>query len=297
MGNRDTTGHEEDPQVGAIPARAQQAKAAGKDLRVRPPKARKTKVAKPGKIDKRARRIQAQEKRRLALEARKAGLTYAAIAERVGYASAGAAHKAVQVAFSRVIQEPAADLKVMQVERINHMLVALWPKAQAGDERSIGMVLALMDKLDRYEGVEAATRSEVHHTGSVLVAQGNKEDFINAMRQMAGIAPDGTNIQATQTGPAALSAGSPDSAQGSLSDSARGDNVQSSGVTYPPGMGLAHEIVQGEVISTPPEVTDEVISEELPPEPDIPVVNDVPKGKTYAFGVDPKPQHTTKGTK
>lgn len=135
------------------------------------------------------RRIQAMEKQRRALEMRKAGATYHAIAQAVGYGDASAARKAIERAIADVIQEPAQEVRTIQIERLNHMLLTLWPKVQAGDERAIDTALRVMDKLDRLMGTDSASQVDVnvHHDGAVLVIDGDKDAFIRQMKKMAGV--------------------------------------------------------------------------------------------------------------
>lgn len=134
-------------------------------------------------------RLEAVEKQRRAIEMRKAGATYQAIAQAVGYADHTGARKAVQRAMQDVLQEPALELKTLQIERLNHMLLTLWPKCQAGDERSINTALNVMDRLDKLMGVEAATQVDVNvnHQGAVLVIDGDREAYIRHMKRMAGV--------------------------------------------------------------------------------------------------------------
>lgn len=159
------------------------------------------KSKKPGAIHKRGNRILAQEKRRSALELRKAGVSYAEIAKAVGYADQSGARKAVMKAFGEVIQEPVAELRVIQQERLNHMLMALWPRVQQGDETAINTALRVMDKVDRLQGTEEAPANNgggnmtVHTGDNILVIDGDKDDYIAALRKMsgAGVQADGTN--------------------------------------------------------------------------------------------------------
>lgn len=60
----------------------------------------------------------------LALRAR--GKTYAQIAQALGYADKGAAYKAVQRGLSTPLQEPAAELRALEVERLDRMTEAVW---------------------------------------------------------------------------------------------------------------------------------------------------------------------------
>lgn len=200
-------------------------------------------------------RIISQQKRRQALEFRKAGMTYAQIADQVGFSNAGAARKSVLKAFGEVIQEPVAELKTIQVERLNHMLLTLWGKVSQGDETAINTSLRIMDKIDSLMGTEAARQVEVRSDTAVLVIDGNKDDYITALKKMAGagVGPDGTNIQAQQvmgpgTGPQALPAAPQRN--------------------YPPGMGptggLSEDIVDGEVVEDVPSGDTPTLSAEGP---------------------------------
>lgn len=152
-------------------------------------------------------RLLSQEKRRRALESRKAGMTYQQIAQAVGYNDASAARKAVMKAYQEVIIEPVAELKTLQVERLSHMLLILWPQINAGDQGAIRTATLLMDKIDRLMGTETAPlhgSGDVHiHNGSpgVLVIDGSKDDYIASLKRMtgAGVGPDGENITVSQT--------------------------------------------------------------------------------------------------
>lgn len=137
-------------------------------------------------------RLLARERQRRALELRKAGSTYAAIAQALGYADHTSARQAVVRAFDEIIREPAIDLRGIQYERLNHMLLVLWPKVQGGDERAIGQALAVMDKMDRLMGTEESQKIDVdvNVAGAVLVIDGNKDEYIAAMKRMAGYAED-----------------------------------------------------------------------------------------------------------
>ena len=148
-------------------------------------------------------KILAKENQRKALELRKSGATFAQIAQAVGYSDASSCAKAVRKAMTEITQEPAMDLRTLQVERLNHMLLVLWPKVNAGDENAINTGLRIMDKLDRLMGTEAATQVDVNlsHEGAVLVIDGNKDEYIKQMQRMAGYV-DGVNGPAGASVPA-----------------------------------------------------------------------------------------------
>lgn len=176
----------------------------GEAIRQRALKRQREEDAKDGTKKKKRKRglttpskILAQEKMRKAVELRKAGATYDSIAQMVGYSDASGARKAVERAMKQMIQEPALEVKTIQIERCNHMLMTLWPKVQQGDERAIDSTLRIMDKIDRYMGTEEAQKIDINatHTNAVLVIDGDKDDYIAAMKRLAGIDPDGSNSQ------------------------------------------------------------------------------------------------------
>jgi AraC-like DNA-binding protein len=218
---------------------------------------RRTGVAKRS-VPRGGGRIISREKQRKALELRKGGATYDQIADACGYSDPSGARKAVVAAFGELIQEPATEVKSLQVERLNHMLLVLWPKINQGDERAIDTSLRIMDKMDRLMGTEAASTVDVnvHQQGAILVIDGSKEDFIRSMKQMA-------------TG-----------------------GGQAPGPALPPADGDA--IIEGEIVEEKPEVWTDV-PDDAPPY-DEPMLNHPtdevpedhpPKKKTYSFGVDP----------
>lgn len=132
-------------------------------------------------------RILAVEKQRRAMNLRRAGMTWADIAEEVGYSSAAGACRAVRSAIHHTIQETGDEFKTLQLERLNHMLLVLWPKVNAGDERAISVAIGVMDKMDRIKGTEHPSQIEHHHQhdGAVLVIEGNTDDYIAGMEAMA----------------------------------------------------------------------------------------------------------------
>lgn len=136
----------------------------------------------------RSSRLLAKERQRRALELRKAGATYQAIADQTGYADPSGARNAVIKAFDAIIQEPAQELKTLQLERYNHMLMVHWAKVQGGDIAATNTALGIMDRINKLTGIEAPTQTQVSMDvqGAVLVIDGNKDEYIAHMMRMAG---------------------------------------------------------------------------------------------------------------
>lgn len=248
-------------------------------LKVKPAKAKQPKSMKPHST-----RILLQQKRRQALEARKAGATYQQIADNLGYTHASAARKAVLKAFGDVIQEPVNELRSLQVERLNHMLLRIWQRVDAGDLDSMAMALRIIDKIDALIGTEAAQQLEVkQQTTGVLVVDGNKDDYIVALKRMAGlgIGPDGKNLAAQDKWVATDT-----------------QTNAPSGKNYPPGMGP--KLIESKQVSEPEGDGDVLVATLVEDEADanesgsdvvLEEAVDVPTAfltkKKFCWGVDP----------
>lgn len=256
-------------------------------------------------VGKSGSKILAREKQRQALELRKGGASYAAIAKGVGYSDASAARKAVVKAFAEIVQEPAEELKVIQVERLNHMLLALWPKIQTGDERAISTGLSILDRLNEHEGLGGRPGTNVTvNTGSqvmgdaILVVDGNKDDFILAAKKMAGINADGSSAalpsaaNSVPTGQGVIEGTVVEDSTEDLLDGVR-EAAKDGKTLYdalgPEGRKAVHDLM------APPDTPDTPgsgpLSGDFPyveggdPLPDPPPPTK--QGKTYDFGVDP----------
>ena len=92
------------------------------------------------------------------LELRRAGLTWQRIAEEVGYADHTGAYAAYKRAIKRTMQQPADELRDAELDRIDRLQLAAWPKAMKGDERSILVIVRLMERRAKLLGLDAPTR-------------------------------------------------------------------------------------------------------------------------------------------
>ena len=73
------------------------------------------------------RRLAVVEKQRQALELRKAGVTFQEIADALGYATAQGALLAVESGLRKTLQQPADELRKIDLERLETMLRQVWP--------------------------------------------------------------------------------------------------------------------------------------------------------------------------
>lgn len=116
---------------------------------------------------------------REALELRRAGVTYDVIAERLMYANKGGAHKAVQRALKRTLQEPADELRALELDRLERLQVAVWPKAMRGDVASIDRVLRIAERRSKLLGLDLPPPRD---RSDVVEAQGLIQALVAGIR-------------------------------------------------------------------------------------------------------------------
>lgn len=105
-------------------------------------------------------RLAAVDRQRQALELRKAGVGYAKIAESLGYGGPSGAYNAIRSALKRTLQEPADELRSLEVERLDALLLGLWTKAKGGDTWAVDRVLRIMERRAALLGLDAPRRIE-----------------------------------------------------------------------------------------------------------------------------------------
>lgn len=112
----------------------------------------------------RAQRAAAAAKRKQAVALKIAGVDWATIAERVGYASAGAACTAVNEALRvnlEELDEETEELRALTVARYDRLQAAWWPSALKDNAKAAEIVLKCLAGRARIEGTEAPTRVSV----------------------------------------------------------------------------------------------------------------------------------------
>jgi hypothetical protein len=90
------------------------------------------------------------------LELRRAGVSFARIAEQVGVNDKSQAHKIYRRALARTLQEPAAEIRELEAERLDRLQVAVWTKALKGDLGAVDRVLRVMERRARLLGLDHA---------------------------------------------------------------------------------------------------------------------------------------------
>lgn len=111
---------------------------------------------------------------RQALELRRAGLTFDAIADQLGYNDRGAAHKAFKRALARTLQQPAAEVRDLEIDRLDKLQVQVWAKAIRGELGAIDRVLRISERrarligLDHTDGIAERQMQLAEHQGRQL---------------------------------------------------------------------------------------------------------------------------------
>lgn len=126
-----------------------------------------SRVARVGEDKASPRRIEAVEKRKRALQLRKAGATYDQIASQVGYSNRGGAYRAVMQELRDLPRDDAEDVFALETERLDQVLMALWPTAMKGNVRSAETVIRVMERRAKLLGLDKPVK--VSHDGSVSV--------------------------------------------------------------------------------------------------------------------------------
>jgi len=112
------------------------------------------------------RRMTAKEREYKALELRKAGAGYQVIGDQLGMTASGA-YRAVMRSLKKLnekISEEALEVRRLELERLDAMLIALWPQARKGNQGAVDRVLRIMDRRAKFLGLDAPTKQEHHVT-------------------------------------------------------------------------------------------------------------------------------------
>src|SRR5215212_3194424 len=108
-----------------------------------------------GETRGRKNRAVATNRQQQALGLHKAGVGYQVIADRLGYAGPSGAYKAVESALHKTLQQPADELRGLELERLDRMQVAIWDKATSGNLRAVDRVLKIMKRRAQLLGLDA----------------------------------------------------------------------------------------------------------------------------------------------
>lgn len=158
---------------------------------------RKRKKRKPSVVDL-ERKAEAKKRAEQALELRKAGVTYAKIAEMVGFSSAGAAKNSIDKYLRDAQFEAAKDVVLIDLQRLDEYQMRCTERLRnTGDLGQIDRLMRIMQMRYNILGVNEETTAELQqHFGlnvvnkGVMVVQGSEQDFVASMMRAVGIDPD-----------------------------------------------------------------------------------------------------------
>jgi len=102
-----------------------------------------------------ADRIETAERERKALELRKAGATFDQIAEQCGYADKSGAFYAIKRALSDIVPPAVEELRTLDSERLDRLLLSVWKQALDGDLKAVDRALRILDQRARLLGLNA----------------------------------------------------------------------------------------------------------------------------------------------
>lgn len=102
-------------------------------------------------------RIAAKQRAADALALRRAGATFSQIAETLHYHSKADAYRAVVRELRQVGREDAAQILDLELQRLDDLQRALWPKAATrGDVKAVDSILRIMQHRARLLGLDVA---------------------------------------------------------------------------------------------------------------------------------------------
>lgn len=130
--------------------------------------------------------ILALQRDQQALDLRLAGCTYDQISERLAFGGRANARRAVQRRIDemrRDCMETVAEVKQMEISRIDAMLLGVWTRARRGDDKAIASVLRLMERRASYEGLDAPKQTE--HMGTVTINRETNEQLLARLDALA----------------------------------------------------------------------------------------------------------------
>jgi len=113
----------------------------------------------------REQQVKAYERQQEALSLRLVGLSYDAIAERLEFANRSGAFRAVQAALKKTLQEPADELRTLELERLDSMLLPMMAQAKKGNQGAVDRVLRIMERRAKLLGLDAPTKQEITGAG------------------------------------------------------------------------------------------------------------------------------------
>jgi len=162
------------------------------------------------------RRIEAVERQFRCLELRKAGHSYRAIAEQVGLTTQGA-HLAVESALKRTLQESSDQVRKLEAERLDALLLRAFAQATegGGSLAASATVLSIMARRAKMLGYDAPSVSlgAMNVDGTPMTPEQTAAK-LRAMSAAMFTAPSGTGGEPSDSGEESSGAGEPSDGDG-----------------------------------------------------------------------------------
>lgn len=98
--------------------------------------------------------VELAQKRARALRLRIGGLTHEQIKDEMGLGSRARAYELIQGAIADITEEPAQEVRALELQRLDAMVLALWPKAMNGEPSAVDRVLDIMERRAKYLGLD-----------------------------------------------------------------------------------------------------------------------------------------------
>jgi len=192
------------PQGDPVPIRATtrrvKAKGATPPLDVRMETPRTTSKAGGGNLS--SHEVEMAEKARKAMELRAAGATYAQIADRLGYSGPGPVYGLIKRHIAKMTFEGAAEMRVVQLDRLHTMLMSVWPKvvdpSHPQSLQAVDRALSITDRITKMYGLDASLAEggadpSLTVTNSITVG-GSTAEVMAALKAMAATRRGGETI-------------------------------------------------------------------------------------------------------
>lgn len=149
--------------------------------------------------------VQTRQKEEQAIKLRMAGMSLAAIAKQLGYASASGASQAIQRAVDRIGIEPAMELVKLELHRLDEMQKVCWTALiRDGDTSQVNPILRIMEMRARFTGLDHFVEKNRDGAviniqggqvnvgtgaGGVLIIQGDESEYVKALAAATGVDP------------------------------------------------------------------------------------------------------------
>ena len=145
------------------------------------------------------------EKEMQVLKYRKGGLTFDAIAEKLGYANESSARAAFKRAVERTRDDAlAAEGRELHRLRLETALTAIWDRVLKGDLKAIAMMLRILERDAKLYGLDMPVKTEVEVTSydGNLLRQRTREiiQTIREVRESENRVGDGLGETGAVTG-------------------------------------------------------------------------------------------------